>query len=81
MLHQEGDHCDEEEEHRAEEVKLLSHAFISSGYYPRMLKFLLTGMPESNKHTVICGMAISVHGHLSCNVIWKCGPGWREKIP
>ena len=35
MLHQAHSLCDEEEGHKADEIKLLSHAFISSGYEPK----------------------------------------------
>ena len=35
MLHRAYSLCDEEEEQKDAEVKLLSHAFISSGYTPK----------------------------------------------
>ena len=35
MLHRAYNLCDEEEGHKADEIKLLSHAFISSGYEPK----------------------------------------------
>ena len=42
MLHRAYKLCDEEDGHKADEIKLLSHAFISSGYEPKMLTELLT---------------------------------------
>ena len=35
MLHRADSLCDEEEGQKDDEVKLLSHAFISSGYTPK----------------------------------------------
>ena len=35
MLHRAHNLCDEEQGHRTDEVKLLSHAFICSGYAPK----------------------------------------------
>ena len=53
MLHRAHNLCDEEQGHRADEVKLLSHAFICSGYAPkevdRVIDSYVFDKPDDNR--------------------------------
>ena len=53
MLHRAHNLCDEEQGHRTDEVKLLSHAFICSGYAPkevdRVIDSYVFDKPDDNR--------------------------------
>ena len=72
MLHRAHSLCDEEEGQKDEEVKLLSHAFISSGYTPKEVdriidSYVLTGQTITHRPKIEQTLCIPyVRGASAC---------------